>query len=217
MQEKEGFTMLDKSGFNRRLHALSDQLEALFYYLASFFKDLNVEKIYVIDSFPIPVCDNIRINRSQLVTEAYYRGRLASKRRFFYGYRVQLITTTSGQAVQYLIHPGAFSDIRAFRAMDLNLPSGSELYADSAYTDYQLEDDYAACEQIYLRVQRKKSALRTDPPHWTYLKKQIRQKIEQTFSQITARFPKHIHAVTAQGFILKIVLFLLVHNFDKLL
>jgi len=65
-------------------------------------------------------------------------------------------------------------------------------------------------------VQRKKSSLRADAPHWVYLKKQIRQKIEQTFSQITARFPKHIHAVTAKGFILKIVLFLLVHNFDKL-
>jgi hypothetical protein len=134
-----------------------------------------------------------------------------------------LITTLDGQAVQYLIpvrppggHPGAFSDIRAFRAMDLDLPSGSELYADSAYTDYQLEDTYADCEQIYLRVQRKKSALRVDQPHWVYLKKQIRQKIEQTFSQITARFPKHIHAVTAKGLILKIILFLLIHSFDSL-
>ena len=53
MSEKEGFTMLDKSGFNRRLHALSDKVEALFYYLASLFKELNLEKIYIIDSFPV--------------------------------------------------------------------------------------------------------------------------------------------------------------------
>gem|GEM_PF-3841034 len=41
----------------------------------------------------------------------------------------------------------------------------------------------------------------------------LRQGIETTFSQVTALFPKPIHAVTAQGFILKIVCFLLAFSF----
>ena len=31
--------------------------------------------------------------------------------------------------------------MRALNALPLNLPSGSEVYADSAYTDYTVEDD----------------------------------------------------------------------------
>ena len=56
------------------------------------------------------VCDNIRIRRSRLVKGEDYRGKIASKRRYFYGFRVQLITTIPGLPVQYLIHPGAFVD-----------------------------------------------------------------------------------------------------------
>jgi hypothetical protein len=48
------------------------------------------------------------------------------------------------------------------------------------------------------------------------LKDIIGKQVENTFAQITARFPKKIHAVTAEGFILKIVLFLLSFTFEKL-
>jgi len=215
MAEQQGVVLLEKSAFNRRLHKLADTLEVLFYYLARFFKDLNVDKTYVIDSFPVPVCDNIRIRHSRLVKGEHYRGKIASKRRFFYGFRVQVITTAHGEPVQYLIHPGAFVDVTALQAMDVDLPCGSELFGDSGYTDYEQEDYYAECEAIVLRMQRKKGSRRPDAPYWVYLKKQIRQKIEQAFSQITARFPKHIHAVTQHGFVLKIILFLLAHSFEK--
>jgi len=39
----------------------------------------------------------------------------------------------------------------------------------------------------------------------TFLLQHFRKSIETCYSQLTARFPKHIHAVTAQGFALKIV------------
>jgi|GEM_PF-3423285 len=102
MAEKQGFVMPEKSAFNRRLHKLADTLEALFYYLAPLFKDLNVDKTYVIDSFAVPVCDNIRITRSRLVKGEDHRGRIASKRRFFYGFQVQMAATANGEPVQYL-------------------------------------------------------------------------------------------------------------------
>jgi len=50
-----------------------------------------------------------------------------------------------------------------------------------------------------------------------YLKKAMRQKIEQAFSQITRLFPKHIHAVTQKGFCLKILLFLLAYSLEQTL
>ena len=67
MADKQGVRMLEKSALNRRLHRLAHTLSVLFYYLADFFKALNLSGQYLIDSFPVAVCANIRIGRSRLV------------------------------------------------------------------------------------------------------------------------------------------------------
>ena len=59
--------MLGHSRFNRRLHRIPELFQVLFEYLAEGAKAKNPDGIYVIDSFPIPVCDNIRISRSRVV------------------------------------------------------------------------------------------------------------------------------------------------------
>ena len=48
-----------------------------------------------------------------------------------------------------------------------------------------------------------------------FLKKYYRKRIETTFSEITAHFPAKIHAVTPQGFLLKIILFIFAFTFNK--
>jgi hypothetical protein len=49
-----------------------------------------------------------------------------------------------------------------------------------------------------------------------FLFKPTRQRIETAFSQVTKLFPKHIHAVTANGFVLKVICFLLAYSFQCL-
>lgn len=55
LQGHYGLDLLDKSTFNRRLHSLETGLEVLFYYLADFFKSLNLSSEYVIDRAGGPV------------------------------------------------------------------------------------------------------------------------------------------------------------------
>ena len=208
MQQHHGVKMIDKSGFIRRLHRLRKPLLALFISLANTLKHLNTGSRYLIDSFPVPVCDNIRIPRCRLLSDEHYRGKNASKRRYFYGFKVQVITTADGLPVQFYIHAGAFADITALQAMSVDLPVGSQLYADSAYTSYELEDLFFECDQVKLLVCRKSNATRKDEPWQAFLKNHYRKRIETTFSGITNFFPKKIHAVTPQGFILKIILFI---------
>ncbi|HEY9300904.1 MAG TPA: IS982 family transposase [Phormidium sp.] len=217
MKEQHGVTMIDKSGFSRRLHCLEKQLVSIFYALAEVLKELNTSCQYLIDSFPVPVCDNIRIPTCRLLQGEAYRGKSASKRRYFYGFRVQVITTADGLPVEYFISAGSFVDVTAFQAMPVALPEGSQLYADSGYTDYGLEDFYQVCEAIELKVARKSNSKRQDRPCEAYLKNHYRKKIENVFSGITAFFPKKIHAVTAKGFLLKIMLFLFAYTFTQLL
>jgi hypothetical protein len=57
---------ISKSRFNRRLHAIDPHLwRALFDLLAEAFKQSHPDQTYVVDSLPVPVCDNIRIRRSK--------------------------------------------------------------------------------------------------------------------------------------------------------
>ena len=75
--------MLCKSRFSRRWHRLFLPLLDLFDYLAMILKSLNSSSEYMLDSFPVAICDNIRICQSRLVCSEDYRGYIASKKRFF--------------------------------------------------------------------------------------------------------------------------------------
>jgi hypothetical protein len=75
--------MLSKSQFNRRLHSLRDLLLMVFRVLGETFKQMNAASHYIIDSFPVAACDNIRIKRDKRFCSEKFRGYTASKRRYF--------------------------------------------------------------------------------------------------------------------------------------
>jgi hypothetical protein len=126
--DHQGFANLDKSQFNRRLHRLTAQLLSIFRAVGATLKDLNTSSRYLMDSFPVVVCDNIRIARSHLLAGEAYRGYSASKRRYFYGFRVQVITTDEGVPVDFHVFAGSFVDVTDWQSMNIDLPAGSELY-----------------------------------------------------------------------------------------
>lgn len=126
--------MLSKSQFSRRLHRLDDLFVGLFRVLGEHFKQLNEESIYIIDSAPVAVCDNIRIRRNKLYGDAVYRGYQASKRRYFYGVKLHLLVTKDHQPVEFFLTPGSFSDTRALEQFDFDLPQDAWVFADKAYT-----------------------------------------------------------------------------------
>lgn len=171
----------------------------------------------MIDSFPVSVCRNIRIHRCRLLSGEAYRGYNASKKEYLYGFKVEVIITSDGLPVDYFIVAGSVHDAKAFQAMHLALPEGSSLYADSAYTNYELEDLYLECEQVALLAARKSNSKRPDSPAMSFIKKTMRKRVETSFSGIENFFPKSIHAVTPQGFRLKIMLFLFAYTIDKCL
>lgn len=206
--------MLSKSRFNRRLHRLFLPLLDVFDDLGAMLKSISPTTEYLLDSFPVPICDNIRIPRVRLVRSEDFRGYIASKKRYFYGIRVQLLATKDGIPVEFAFLPGEANDVRGLNALPLSLPADREIYADAAYTDYQAEDDLSDTDAIALQVARKRKSTRPDSPPLAYIKQTTRHPIETVFSQITARFPKSIHAVTMDGFLLKVSTFILVQTLE---
>jgi len=144
-----------------------------------------------------------------------FRGYIVSKRRYFYGLRVHLVTTGAGEPVEFCLAAGSEVDISLFKKMSLDLPEGSIICADKGYTDYHYED---LLEEVglYLKAQRKKNSKREMPAWEEFLGKPIRQYIETVFSKLSALFSRKIHAVTPRGFELKIVWFLLAFSIQCL-
>jgi len=217
MLRVEGYipNMLGKSRFNRRWHRLAERFLTLFSLLGETWKQLNSNSIYVIDSFPVAVCDNYRIRRCRLYQGEDFRGYQASKKRFFYGLKIHLMITETGQPVEFFLTPGSYSDTSALKLYNFDLPEASQLTGDKAYNDYEVEDLINAAGISFIPL-RKKNSKRRSPPWIHYLRSSYRKLIETTGSLIEQLLPKHIHAVTSRGFELKVALFVLACSINYL-
>jgi hypothetical protein len=215
--QQEGYIphMLGKSRFNRRIHRVQDMFMTLFHLLGETWKDLNSQSVYVIDSYPIAACDNYRICRSRRYKGEIWRGRQASKKRFFYGLKIHIMVTEHGQPVEFFLTPGSESDTSAYRLYDFDLPTQAWITADKAYTDYDVED---AINETGMRMRplRKSNSQRPFPPWIVYLQSTYRKIVETTGSLIERLLPKSIHSVTPQGFELKLGLFVLAGSLNFL-
>jgi hypothetical protein len=215
--------MLSSSRLNRRIHALTEVFNSIFAEIAKRVHQCHPSNEYILDSFPVSVCHRVRINRCHLLSGEEYRGKCTAKREYFYGFKVQVIVTAPTDdlpsiPVEFGLLPGSAHDSRAFDVLAFDLPRGSALFADSAYTDYNAEDamndrtvgaglDFSPCR-------RKKSTRGDELP--TKLYKEIKRKaIETTFSLISQLLPRKIHAVTIQGFMMKVFLTVLAFALTK--
>lgn len=207
--------MLSKSQISRRLQRLDYLFITLFQVLGEGFKELNEESVYIIDSAPIAVCDNIRIRRNKIYGDEAHRGYQASKRRYFYGIKIHLLVTKDHQPVEFFLSPGGFSDVDALTQFDFALPEGSQIFADKAYTHYLVEDILDEAD-IQLAPDRKKNSKRPMPSWLKFFLRHYRNQVETAGSLIERLLPKSIHAVTAKGFELKVILFVLASSINCL-
>lgn len=207
--------MLSKSRFNRRWHANHELAQYCFFLLSQLFKLENTRQRYCMDTFPVAVCHNIRISRCKLLKGEDYRGKNASKREYFYGFKVAVLATEAGIPVEIAFIPGSYAEQSALKRLDFYLPQGSIVYGDSGFTDYEWEDFYLEHEKIEFLIARKKKSKRGDSFIDEIAKKQNRKRIEITFSEITNDFPKRIRAVTINGFIAKLWFFVVSHAIKK--
>src|ERR1043165_2690822 len=189
--------MLSKSQFNRRLHALHDLLLIVFRVLGEAFKQLNAASLYILDSFPVAACDNIRIKRDKRFGSAKFRGHTASKRRYFYGVKLFLLTAAKGEPVEMFLVPGATADVVALDVFDFDLLRATTVYGASAFTLYVQEDLLHEAAGIYLSPMRKRNSKRPVSASLAYLQAVGRKQVETAASMIKRLLPKRIHSETA--------------------
>lgn len=106
-------------------------------------------------------------------------------------------------------------DVSGLAFFDFDLQKDSRIFADKAYHFYEIEDALIEAD-LHLIPIRKENSLRPHPPWRTYLAEHYRKMVETAGSQIERLLPKSIHAVTPEGFELKVVLFCLATSINGL-
>jgi len=196
-----------KSRFNRRLHRIPETLwQMALFVLAQIHQRTNPERVHIVDTFPVPACHNIRIRRCKLYRGETFRGYCASKKQYYFGLKVSVIVTEAGEPVEMLLVPASTADISALRSMDLNLPEGSTLFGDTGFLDIGFEMALREEAGLNLVVPRRSNMKEQLDGCLEYVCRVSRKRVETTFSQLTERLARSIHAVTARGFELKVLL-----------
>lgn len=122
-----------QSRFNRRRRQLSDAFQLLRQWLLQQL-DLTAEQLCVVDSQPIPVTafhHAPRAARSWLSHQAAI-GWSATKRVYFFGYRLHLLVTLEGLIRDYVLAPAPVRDLPVAEEMLAN-HTGLTVLGDKAY------------------------------------------------------------------------------------
>lgn len=206
--------MLSKGQFSKRLYALKEHIFQIYCLFSEIAKQTN--KKFSLDTFPIAICHNIRIKRCKLVKGEKHRGYNSSKREYFYGFKVHIITAADGIVTEFEFSPGSVEDLAGYNLLNFDLPKGSELNMDKAYNFYLQEDILHQCAEIMPNVIRKANSKKEDnTPAQNFIKQVERRHIETDISLIERYFPKKIHVTNIEGFYLKILGFILAYNIEQ--
>jgi hypothetical protein len=87
----------------------------------------------------------------------------------------------------------------------LSLPEGSRLFADKIYTDYDYADHLQADRKLTFLPLRNGNLKRRHAPALPRQIRSARKRLETAWSQVTAKLPHRLHAVTLEGFESKIM------------
>jgi len=105
--------------------------------------------------------------------------------------------------------------IDGMRNIFFDLPEHSIVYGNSAYTDYYNEQVCSEAADKKLMIARKSNTRLPYEPWKNFLTSDSRKRIETTFSQISSMLPKRIHAVTVDGFLMKVIFYIFVFTLNE--
>lgn len=209
--------ILSHSQLVRRVHKIPEENWILAFHICKEMLGVECSKELIVDSFPVPCCQNNKIFRCRLFQGKGYHGYTASKKSYFFGLKVHMIVDLNGVPIEFIFTPGGEADVKAFRNFEFDFLPGTKVFADKAYTDYLQEDLLKEASEITLVPRRKKRSKRTNGSYDEFCLSLYRNKIETTFSSITGLMPRCIRATTPKGFCLKLFFFIFGYLIKRML
>ena len=192
-------TLPERSRFNRRRRNLATASEVIRRALTHYLPKTDV---YIVDSFPIPVCDFKRAKASTsdfkwadgTGTLATY-GQCATKSLgTFFGFRGTLITTANGVPIDFGI-TSADKDDRDVLPSLVERGKYPIILGDKGYISQHLQAELIETEATVLVPTLRSNQKQQYPERFRKLQVRMRRRIETTIGQLTEQF--HISRVRA--------------------
>lgn len=174
-----------------RWHQLSFQMGAIIENVPLSITDLD--EIYLIDSYPISVCQPIRHARVNLLREeGAYFGK--GTKGWFFGFKLHVLSTRTGQIVGAVLLPTSYDDRAGARMLTSLLEEGSLAIADLGYRG----------EKFQLAIYEEEGVLfltRADigDQKLKIIHSIIRERVEGVFSSLWARFATRVYSRSWHG------------------
>ena len=172
----------------------------------------NLKRLYVVDSFPIPLCEPIRHGRVRLPGEdGAYFGR--SAKGWFFGFQIHaLIHQPTGVVLTAMLLPGNWDDRRAVRALALSTAlstGGGVLLGDQGYSGGETFD------WLYEEAQALRVMPSDEDKEGLSAISQVRQRIESSFSSLWRRFADRVYSRSWQGLWTSLLVKILGFNMER--
>ncbi|NQO09740.1 IS982 family transposase, partial [Streptococcus suis] len=199
--------LLERSRFNRR----SKQLIWLVQLIRKAMSEmLPPDKLAIIDSFPLPLCQPVRNHRVTIFKGLADIGYNASKHLWFYGFKVHMLVTLSGYILNYVVTPASVHDIKVVYEL-LEGCKQSVILGDLGYLSSELKKDLEQ-EGYHLWTPFRKNMTGSEE-HNNWKVMAMRRTIETCFSELCRLFDiEHTLARSLAGLQLRIEQIILAHN-----
>ena len=204
-------SILSHSRIVRRIHAIPHGIWWLVFSVLKMYLRKTKSDYFIVDSFPVKAYENHKSFRAKIFRGKEYHGYTASKKQYFFGIKVHMIVDEFGVPIEFCFTSGSTSDITGLKFLPCELPEGTILFSDRAYTDYALEDDLKQMAQLQLVPKRKESHKKQHSQSLVFILNLVRNRIETVFSSIISRMPRNIRARTERGFYLKVLFFIIAY------
>lgn len=199
--------MMSRSRFNIRRRKLQWFINEVSVEMANLMGSTN--ETLIIDSAPVPICENARILRSKVCKDDPEvqpdRGWNAVQKRYYYGFKLQLILTERGVPIMGSLYPASCHDTHALKSLNEIERTDCELLADRGYLSAGLQTSLFNDLKIKLITPLRSNMTKTIS-QWSASRRYKRKRIETTFSQLLDQFNlRKNYAKTLDGLISRIL------------
>ncbi len=174
-----------------RWHKLSFQMGVVLESVPLNIKDLD--EIYLVDTFPINMCQAIRHGRVNLLRDqGAYFGK--GTKGWFFGFKLHVLSTRTGQIVGAILLPTSYDDRAGARILADLLEEGSLVIADLGYRGVKFQTQMYEEEGILFITRADIESPGLKITHST-----IRTRVEGVFSSLWERFATRVYSRSWHG------------------
>lgn len=171
--------MLEYSRFMRRCRSLVPVFQAV---RAALTDSAPISDTAVIDSFPLPLCHTVRNSRAKLFSSVADIGYKASKKQYYYGLKVHVVSDTDGLVLNYETTSASVHDSVAAPEVIEGCPCKLVL-GDKGYLGKKLEKTF---ENLgYQLWTPYRTNMRGYEKHKSRVLSRLRRRIESVFSVLS--------------------------------